>query len=149
MGVDVLFAGVLERASATAKRVGRRRERSEYWWGGAFVAVIVDDGGLALALAAANVVGFAQVGSTRAPCAVTEVSGLSIAVAVAAAGRAGVVDAEVGGVEEEGVAVGDVKLFFVAEELLPLFREGRDEATADGAAQCFVLFIRLVELLLS
>jgi len=62
--------------------------------------------------------------------------------------RAWIVDAEVVGVKEEGVAIGDVELLFVAEELLAFLGEGGLEAEADGIGESFVLFLGLVEFLL-
>ena len=51
-------------------------------------------------------------------------------------------------VEKEGIAVGDIELFFVAQELRPFLRDRRNKTLANGGGESFMFLISLVKFLL-
>ena len=162
LGLVSVAAGVFEGAAAASQGVGGRGEESGAEggsWGvagsGGLVAVVevcVE----VFAFLAVVPVGLAEGGAAGA---VAEVSGLAFFPAIVVAVRGGcavgvgiggggggvVVDAVEAWVEEQGIAVGEVELLFVAEEVLAFFGKRGGEARADGGGQGAVFLACLVE----
>lgn len=151
--VGSAVAGVFEGASSTTTPSIRVRRKGSKTGDGGLIAFVVKESGRGFALASVLPTGAHGAGGAVmakvARLAVVVVECARAAVGTAAAARRGwVVEAEVGGVQEQSIAVSDVKLVFVAQEVLAAFGEGSDEAVADGGGESLVFLLGLVKFLL-